>query len=102
MSTPRACRWWISASPPKLLAPTLLAAFRQGLFFGYLGLVDGILERLINELGPDTKVVATGGLASLLGDHSKYIKNVDDLLTLDGLRIIWERNNAAQKQKPAS
>jgi type III pantothenate kinase len=53
-------------------------------------------------LGPDTKVVATGGLASLIGDHSKYIKNVDDLLTLDGLRIIWERNNAAQKQKPAS
>jgi type III pantothenate kinase len=72
------------------------------LFFGYLGLVDGILERLINELGPDTKVVATGGLASLIGDHSKYIKNVDDLLTLDGLRIIWERNSPAQKQKPAS
>jgi type III pantothenate kinase len=46
--------------------------------------------------------VATGGLASLIGGHSKYIKHVDDLLTLEGLRIIWERNATAQKQKPAS
>jgi type III pantothenate kinase len=64
-----------------------------------LGLVDGILERLLGELGADTKVVATGGLARLIGDSSKYIKTVDDLLTLDGLRIIWERNAVAQKQK---
>ena len=88
--------------PSKVIGTTTVGSIQAGLFFGYLGLVDGILERLINELGPDTKVVATGGLAGLIGDHSKYIKNVDDLLTLDGLRIIWERNNAAQKQKPAS
>jgi type III pantothenate kinase len=54
---------------------------------------------MVAELGPDTKVVATGGLARMIGDHSKYIKDVDDLLTLDGLRIIWERNVAAQKQR---
>ena len=88
--------------PSKVIGTNTVGSIQAGLFFGYLGLVDGILERLINELGPDTKVVATGGLASLIGDHSKYIKNVDDLLTLDGLRIIWERNNAVQKQKPAS
>jgi type III pantothenate kinase len=88
--------------PSKVIGTNTVGSIQAGLFFGYLGLVDGILERLINELGPDTKVVATGGLATLIGDHSKYIKNVDDLLTLDGLRIIWERNNAAQKQKPAS
>jgi len=88
--------------PAKVIGTNTVGSIQAGLFFGYLGLVDGILERLINELGPDTKVVATGGLASMIGDHSKYIKNVDDLLTLDGLRIIWERNNAAQKQKPAS
>ena len=88
--------------PAKVIGTNTVGSIQAGLFFGYLGLVDGILERLINELGPDTRVVATGGLASLIGDHSRYIKNVDDLLTLDGLRIIWERNLAAQKQKPAS
>jgi type III pantothenate kinase len=88
--------------PAKIIGTNTVGSIQAGLFFGYLGLVDGILERLIGELGADTKVVATGGLASLIGDHSKYIKNVDDLLTLDGLRIIWERNAAAQKHKPAS
>jgi type III pantothenate kinase len=87
--------------PAKVIGTNTVGSIQAGLFFGYLGLVDGILERLIGELGADTKVVATGGLASLIGDHSKYIKNVDDLLTLDGLRIIWERNLASQKQKPA-
>lgn len=87
--------------PSKIIGTNTVGSIQAGLFFGYLGLVDGILERLIGELGPDTKVVATGGLASLIGDNSKYIKNIDDLLTLDGLRIIWERN-ATQKQKSAS
>ena len=88
--------------PAKVIGSTTVGSIQSGLFFGYLGLVDGILERLIAELGADTNVVATGGLAELIGSHSRYIKNVDDLLTLEGLRIIWERNNMAQKQKPAS
>jgi type III pantothenate kinase len=85
--------------PSKIIGSNTVASIQSGLFFGYLGLVDGILERLLEQLGTDTNVVATGGLAKMIGEHSKYIKTVDDLLTLDGLRIIWERNAVAQKQK---
>jgi type III pantothenate kinase len=64
--------------------------------------VDGIIARLLQQLGAETKVIATGGLARLIGDQSKYIKTVDDLLTLDGLRIIWDRNAGGQKPKASS
>lgn len=85
--------------PSKVIGTNTVGSIQSGLFFGYLGLVDGILERLLQQLGAETKVVSTGGLAKLIGDHSKYIKTVDDLLTLDGLRIIWDRNATGQKQK---
>jgi len=73
-------------------------SIQSGLYFGYVGLVDGILERLLVEMGT-SKVIATGGLAPLIGGGSKYITAIDDLLTLEGLRIIWDRNTAHQRRK---
>ncbi len=65
---------------------------QSGLYYGYVGLVDGILKRMLDELGPKTRVVATGGLASLIASGSEYISTVDDTLTLEGLRLIYERS----------
>ncbi|MBZ5704750.1 MAG: type III pantothenate kinase [Acidobacteriia bacterium] len=88
--------------PARVIGTTTVGSMQSGLYYGYLGLVDGILELLLAELGKDTKVVATGGLASLIGSGSKYIKHVDEFLTLEGLRIIYQRNAGAKPAREAS
>ncbi len=81
--------------PERVIGSNTVACLQSGLYYGYLALVDGILERLLAELAAPAKVVATGGLASLFGSSSRSISEVDEQLTLEGMRIVWERNRAA-------
>ncbi|MBI4396398.1 MAG: type III pantothenate kinase [Elusimicrobia bacterium] len=78
--------------PPSVIGRTTLDSIASGLFYGYWGLVEGLLQRLRREMGGQPRVLATGGLASLLAPHVKLIKEVVPDLTLEGLKIIWKRN----------
>jgi type III pantothenate kinase len=78
--------------PAKVIGTNTVGHLQSGLYYGYIGLVDGILERIFAELGAQPKVIATGGLARMVAADSRYIAEIDDRLTLDGLRILFERN----------
>lgn len=81
--------------PEKAIGTNTVTNLQSGMFFGYLGLVDGILERMSAELAAQQiqpVIVATGGLAALMAPESRFIAEVDDMLTLQGLRLVFERN----------
>jgi type III pantothenate kinase len=98
--------------PAKVIGTNTVGHLQSGLYFGYIGLVDGIIERIIAELGAEPgasaatgkgiepgkplRIIASGGLARMIAPDSRYIQEIDDLLTLDGLRILFERNRAAR------
>lgn len=79
----------------KVIGKNTVASMQGGIFFGYLGLIDAIIEKMIEELrtgDEKVKVIATGGFSKLFVEGSKYIEEIDPMLTLDGLRLIYERN----------
>jgi type III pantothenate kinase len=87
--------------PAKVIGTNTVTHLQSGLYFGYIGLVDGILERIIAELGAPAKVIATGGLARQIAEDSRFITEIDDMLTLDGLLILFERNRTARTRGKA-
>jgi type III pantothenate kinase len=80
------------SAPPHAVGQTTVEALQSGIVFGFAGLVDALVRRIKREVGENAKVIATGGLAGLIRDQSETIEVVDPLITMEGLRILWERN----------
>jgi type III pantothenate kinase len=91
------------ARPRSVIGKTTTAALQSGLLYGYAGVVDSMVERIRGELGESARVVATGGLAGRVANESRSIEKVEPFLTLEGLRIIFEKNrpktDASRKER---
>jgi type III pantothenate kinase len=79
--------------PKELIGRSTQASIQSGVIYGFAGQVDGIVSRLREELGVEAVTIATGGLATSIAPFCEEIDEVDDLLTLTGLRLLWERNS---------
>jgi type III pantothenate kinase len=80
------------AEPETVIGKNTASSLQSGLVYGFAGQVDGIVERIRGELGVEAQTVATGGLADLIVPHARTLKTIDPFLTLEGVRLVWERN----------
>src|SRR3954452_16665021 len=80
--------------PPAAIGKSTATALQSGLVYGFAGQVDGIVDAIRRELGAEAQAIGTGGLVDLIAPHARTIGKVDPFLTLDGLRIVWDRNRA--------
>jgi type III pantothenate kinase len=78
--------------PPSVIGKTTVTGLQSGLVYGFAALVDGIVGRIRGELEAEARAIATGGLADVIAPHARTIERVDADLTLEGLRLVWERN----------
>ena len=77
--------------PPSVIGTSTVEAIQSGIYYGYAGLVDGMIARMLEGMLAVSRIVATGGLAPLIAEASQYIDTIDETLTLDGLRIVYDR-----------
>jgi type III pantothenate kinase len=87
------------AKPPSVIAKNTVHSMQAGIFYGYIGLVDEIVNRIKTESRETPRVIATGGLAALIAPESKTIDAVEEFLTLEGLRILYHRNTDTHNEK---
>ena len=79
-------------APPSVVGKNTVHAIQSGLVYGHAGVVDGVIERLLAEVGREAAVIATGGLATTIVPHCRTVETIDEFLTLEGLRLLFDRN----------
>ena len=88
------------ARPKTVIGRTTTASLQSGLLFGYAGMVDAMVSRIRREMGAEIRVIATGGLAQRIASETESIERVEPFLTLEGLRILFEKNRSQRADGP--